>query len=191
MKNTVVKFDYTDVYDDYIVQDYTSRKLYDIYEMPELKLREYIDYYQLSDNETIEQVSYKLYTTAMYWDVLLYINEMDPLYSMVYDFDFSRDLAVKIINDMNKHYVGTIKWFYNPIRDEIYNPITNEVPPLENITAEQMNADERIPQTYLDELTDLKTDELERLKEARRVIKIIKPERMSDFMRIIRQRKII
>ncbi len=156
MKNTVAIFDTTDIYSDYTVTDYTSRQLYDIYKLKEIKDPKYVNYYQLSDNETLEQVSYKLYGDAKYWDVLLYINQADPLYDMVYDFDLTSSIATKFIQEYNTNiYIDTL------------------------------------PFDYIDTLVQNKIAELEDIKEMRRPLKIIRPNRLLDFMKLLRQSEII
>jgi len=48
-----------------------------------------------------------------------------------------------------------------------------------------------LPVSYVDELVIKKTDELETEKEQKRTIKVIKPGKILDFMKIIRQQEII
>jgi hypothetical protein len=66
--------------------------------MSELSDTNYISYIQLKDNETIELVSYNTYGTEDYWDLLLLINNRDPLFGMCYDYDMIYDRSVDYVN---------------------------------------------------------------------------------------------
>lgn len=156
MINSIVKYDDIET-DNYIVKDYTSKKPQDIYWLKEINDQDFIDYYRLSDNETIENVAYKLYGSTHYWDVLLMINIADPLFDMVYDFDNVNIQATKFVEDYNNN---------------IY-------------------LKHNLPLSYIDYLIDRKISELEALKEERRPLKIIRPSKLLDFMKLIRQQEII
>ena len=41
----------------------------------------------VSNNEPLEKISYDLYDSTEYWDVLLLLNERSPLFDMAYDYD--------------------------------------------------------------------------------------------------------
>lgn len=163
MKNSIIKYDRTDFYEGYSVTDYTSKKLSQILDFSILDDSDWIEYYILTDNETIEQVSYDVYGTTMYWDVILYINKIDPLFGMVYDFDFSRDTAESFVDNYNENVLIWGKY----------------VPP------------RSLPTAYMDMLKDIKTEELEALKELKRPIKIIRHNKILDFMKLLRQQEII
>lgn len=84
MKNTILKYTKTEV-DDVIVSDYFSKKI---------SIREFINLhpnlfysYNVMDDEKLENISYKLYGTSDYWDLLLMLNDMNPLIDMPYNSD--------------------------------------------------------------------------------------------------------
>ena len=85
----------------HILSDYGSKPWGKILNYPELDSMEFMDYYYLKENETIEQVSYKLYNDEKYWDLLLIINERDPLFGMVYTLDSLRDSVKEKIQAYN------------------------------------------------------------------------------------------
>lgn len=94
MKNTVLNYETETVFlkeadqIGYKIQNYFSKsvnisdlaKSYDDWE-------DYFDTYKMMDNDKLERVSYELYGTTDYWDILFLINERDPLYDMPYDYD--------------------------------------------------------------------------------------------------------
>lgn len=81
MKNTILKFEKEEV-EEFIVSDYFSKKVHiiDIYD----ELEKYVTTYQLVDNDKIERISYELYGSTDYWDILVLLNGADPLFHMAY-----------------------------------------------------------------------------------------------------------
>ena len=67
MKNTVLKFDYEEL-DEFIVSDYFSKKV-DVYSLID-QIKDYVSAYKISDNDKLERISYELYGTTDYWDIL-------------------------------------------------------------------------------------------------------------------------
>jgi len=143
MKNTLLNYDKFSSYK-YIANDYTS-----ILTLPELQDTTYIEYVQLDENQTIEQVSYALYGTPDYWDILVLINNRDPLFDMVYSFDIVDGIAGDKVLNYLSNYSGVYK-------ADTFNR-------LKTIT-----------------LADLETK-----NDNLRTLKIIKPVKMFDFIKII------
>lgn len=95
MKNTVLKNIYTES-DDYKYVDYFELKYNKIKDtIPD----KYLEYYTLVDNSKLEKVSFDLYGTTVYWDLISAINNMDPLFDMPYDFDVVSDLSQEIVDN--------------------------------------------------------------------------------------------
>jgi len=88
MKNTILNFDSKKVVLDGIefeVPDYFSK---DINIMEFIKTLNPLDFfvkYTVQNNITLEKISFDLYGTTDYWDILALINDIDPLVSTPYD----------------------------------------------------------------------------------------------------------
>jgi hypothetical protein len=105
MKNTIIKHDIREV-DEFKYSDYTSRNFRTILTMPELSDTTYFDYLISGVDQTVEQISYELYGTADYWDLLILINDRDPLFDIPYNFDVLSELARKKIEKYTAKYSG-------------------------------------------------------------------------------------
>lgn len=150
MTNTIFNHDLLES-SNYVYEDYTSSKYTDIHEMDELKSSGYISYIRLEDDAKIEYESFKLYGTEDYWDLLIAINHMDPLFDSPYNFDILIDEATKSISNYTSNvYIGTL------------------------------------PAAHVAYLTSLKQAEIETQNEAFRTIKVIRPEKLQDFLKILR-----
>jgi len=99
MKNKIINYDIIDNH-----MDYRSKDVSKILALKELSDTNYIDYYTLQDNEKIEGVSYYLYNSTVYWDLLLLINERDPLFGLTYDYDYIATKAEDNIERYNSSY---------------------------------------------------------------------------------------
>ena len=156
MQNTLIKFDTKEV-DDYIVSDYFSRKinLYSI--ITDDVKKEYFVTYQIQDNDKIERISYEIYKTTDYWDLLILINSLDTISDMPYDFDT---------------YTGSTDDFLNPY----YNSIYSNSP----LNAQRL-------QELKDEFYETKRISNEKF----RYINVIRPSKMQDFLKLIKQKGFI
>lgn len=155
MKNTVLTFDKLES-DNYSYSDYTTYKYKNLYEysIPD----EYITLLKLDNDAKIEYESFKLYGSPDYWDLLIVINKMDPLFSMPYNFDTIQNRVTDAID----LYLG-----------DDYN-----------------GKDIKILDQY-QYLKDYYSDKYERENEEFRTIKVIKPERLQDFLKLIRTEGLI
>lgn len=90
MKNTILKYENEEVEIDlgfgertYKVQDYFSKdiNIVDIID----KLEPFLALYQCHNGDKLERISYELYNTTDYWDILLLLNQRTPLFDMSYD----------------------------------------------------------------------------------------------------------
>lgn len=91
MQNTVYTYD-TLASKDYEVADFTSRYYGNISKF----LKQYSNYftiYKLDDDEKIENVSYKLFNTTNYADLILAINEDTFLWNVPYNQDINAEQA--------------------------------------------------------------------------------------------------
>ena len=115
--------------------------LYKITSVEKLKdfIREYpnqniFGYMTIPNSINIAKISYDLYKSPNYWDILLVINEMSPLFDMPYDFD---NVLADVETEMQEYkdlYRG------GKISDERYEALRQE---LENLRIEQ-NENKRV-----------------------------------------------
>lgn len=101
MKNTIVKYELEEL-DDFIVSDYFSKTI-DIFTLKE-QIGAMLDVYVIDDNDRLERISHELYGTPDYWDMLLMLNERDPLFDMPYDYDNLHE-STKLYTDKYKFFI--------------------------------------------------------------------------------------
>lgn len=111
MKNTVYTYDKFVRYD-YEVADYTSR----FYGSISKFFRQYSNYfevYKLEDDEKLENVSYKLFNTTDYADLILAINEDTFLWNVPYNQDINAEqtklLAKVLLNSADLVNMNTLE----------------------------------------------------------------------------------
>ena len=95
MKNTILKYDMEEL-DEYIVSDYFSKNIY--IEDIKSEMEGMLDVYKIEDNDKLERISYELYGTTDYWDILLMLNARDPLFDFPYDYDTVYDSARRYVD---------------------------------------------------------------------------------------------
>jgi hypothetical protein len=95
MKNKIINFDKEEV-DDYIVSDYFSKdiRISDVIE----ELSDLIVTYKVTNDDKIERISYELYGTPDYWDVLVLLNSDDPLYNIPTTYDYVYDATTSFVD---------------------------------------------------------------------------------------------
>jgi len=71
----------------YNVADYTSIDLNIVKKYIDSLDISFFDYYQVSNNDKWEHISNRIYGNLNYWDVLLVINNRNPLTGLPFDFD--------------------------------------------------------------------------------------------------------
>ena len=176
LKNTVSDFDYFENLDDskyedynspvyknykdikdYQVRDYTSLDLRFIIENKELSEflndRDNVFFVNIDNNSLLEEISYRYYNNENYWDIILLINNLDPLFSLPFDFDLIYNLAEFI----------TENYFSRDKYDPYSGKYTDETKlRLFNILKEKLNKENEI----------------------NRSIKLIRQERIQDFLKI-------
>lgn len=86
MKNSIINFEKIEV-DDFIVSDYFSKNIYLYSIITENIKKDFFITYRISDNDKIERISFELYGTTDYWDLLLLINDREALCGITYDFE--------------------------------------------------------------------------------------------------------
>jgi len=96
MKNALIKYEKEEL-QEFVVSDYFSKKI-DIFNIFYL-LKDYLMLYKMDNDDKLERVSYELYGTPDYWDILLMINDRIPLYEMPYDYDIIEQRSNSIVSD--------------------------------------------------------------------------------------------
>jgi len=86
LTNTILKFN-TITIGETVVNDYSSLDFVGIKRFVNSSPAIWFDWYKLENNDNLERVSLDIYSTADYWDILLVINGMNPLYDIPVDFD--------------------------------------------------------------------------------------------------------
>ena len=154
--NSPVYKNYKDI-KDYQVRDYTSLDLRFIIENKELSEflndRDNVFFVNIDNNSLLEEISYRYYNNENYWDIILLINHLDPLFSLPFDFDLIYNLAENI----TENYFSTDK----------YDPYSGK---------------------YTDEtklrLFNILKEKLNKQNEINRTIKLLRQERIQDFLKI-------
>ena len=123
MKNTVLDFDTeevdldTDTFGDVNICNYFSKdvKIYNILtdDLDDIDIDDYTLTYKMSDDDRLERISYDLYGTTDYWDVLARLNERDPLLHIPYNYD--------VISEDNTSFVDA---YFNSIYSQA--PLTDD-----------------------------------------------------------------
>lgn len=114
MKNTLLKFDTEQVEFDGLgdsnlkyVHDYFSRKItiFDIFG----DVEDMLTIYQMQNNDKLERISYELYGTTDYWDILLMLNDKNPLFETAFDEDLIQQATADTINYYRNYiYFGSL-----------------------------------------------------------------------------------
>lgn len=110
MKNTIVKYDKEEVFFDvneqtpFDVSDYFSKQIFITDMSSEVEnWNEYLDKYRMTDDDKLERISYELYGTTDYWDIIFLLNKRDPLFDMPYNFD--------TVSDDSTSFLDTYRFF--------------------------------------------------------------------------------
>ena len=148
LKNTLYNFNSIKI-GNYIIQDYSRNKINDIQYLPESSNPLFITHVSLEDNQTIEGISYTLYGSENYWDILLAINGIDPLFGMTYDFDTISDISQAKVDDFALKFGPTLL------------------------------------QSSKDRLLEQWSKEQDETNEGNRTFKVILPNRITDFIKIL------
>jgi len=103
MKNHFLKFENIKMSDGTIVKNITRFNL--LPEIPDkFKSIDFTEKVKIDDNELIEFISFKLYETTDYWDILLFINNIKNLDELPVDYDILIDRAQREIDIWKNKY---------------------------------------------------------------------------------------
>lgn len=124
MTNTIL--DYTlEELDEFIVPDYFSRKI-DLYNLIQEfseagTLEYYLATYKIADDDKLERISYDIYGTTNYWDLLLQLNDKNPLFEMPYSLDTVIDSSEEYWNNYSN-----LLYFQAPLNDSVLQTLIDE-----------------------------------------------------------------
>lgn len=157
MTNSILNY-INEELDEFIVPDYFSKKI-DVYtvlqEFSEAgTLGEYVVSYRMSDDDKLERISYDIYGTPIYWDLLLQINDKVPLFEMPYSLDTIIDSSEEYWNNYSN-----LLYFQAPLNSVV-----------------------------LQALIDEGIEKMKEINEIYRIIYIIKPTKLQEFLKILRDK---
>lgn len=90
--------------DGYSVPDYNTRNFTEIKNFINNLPSDVFDYYMVQNNDNIERIALELYNNPDLWDVLLLINNRDPLSFSPFDFD----TVVNLSEDKVQEYEANV-----------------------------------------------------------------------------------
>lgn len=167
LQNTIYNFP-KEIQGSYNVAQFSRNFIFKIKDLPEVQDPDYFYYYDLEENETLELLAYKLYNNENYWDIILAINGSDPLFDLYFSFEAVADFAKDKVAQFEA------------------NPYNRKLPLESDIQSNGQTVKENYPNFIQDYLKNLWNAEFLATNDSRRTIKVIKPYRMQDFMRVLR-----
>lgn len=124
MTNTLLNYELEEL-DEFIVPDYFSKKI-DLYNLIQEfseagTLGYYLATYKIADDDKLERISYDIYGTTNYWDLLLQLNDKNPLFELPYSLD-------TIIDSSEEHWnnYSNLLYFQAPLRDTVLKLLIDE-----------------------------------------------------------------
>ena len=78
---------------------YNRIKILKIKSLIDTLSNDWFGYQQISNNTTLEKVSYDLYGSSQYWDILLLVNNRMPIFDMPYDYDVISEVGETMTRD--------------------------------------------------------------------------------------------
>ena len=119
-KNSTIQFN-KEAVNGYIVSDYSSKDFKSIYDILSEFDNSFFGYYLCETNDKLERISLELYGSEKYWDLLLLINNRDPLFDMCYDYDFISSLHESNIFNLQISFKNGINTMSEELLEEISN----------------------------------------------------------------------
>lgn len=104
MKNSLLKYGYL-LKDNMLVSNYSEKSFEKVSALIKTLGDEYFETYTLQECDKLERLSLEIYNTEDYWDIILIINAMNPLFDMPYDLGTLMDMSmVKSTNYIQNTY---------------------------------------------------------------------------------------
>lgn len=160
MTNTILNYNLEEL-DEFIISDYFSKQI-DLYSILQEftdagTLSDYVQLYRIQDDDKIERISYDIYGTTDYWDMLVQLNDKQPLFEMPYNLDALINASSEFWKDYSE-----MLYFQAPLSDSV-----------------------------LQVLIDAEIEKMKELNEVYRFMYIIKPTKLQEFLKILRERDYI
>jgi hypothetical protein len=105
-ENTMSDIEKSGVTETYVYQDYTSKNWEEIKSWIDSLDSDFFDYYQLQNNPSIEAVAYDIYGIADFWDIIMIINDRNPLFDLPYDYDTLTEFVESKIEKFKEKIYG-------------------------------------------------------------------------------------
>lgn len=95
----------------------------------------YFGIIELANNIALEKISWQIYKSPDYWDILLLVNDIDPLFGMPYDYDivsdstneaierYARKIYKKRLSDKDKLRLSAAKSEEDSVKNEKHRMI--------------------------------------------------------------------
>lgn len=130
MKNTILNYELENVQidlgftDDVNVRDYFSKdiKIFNLFN----EHQDLFVTYQIENDDKIERISYELYGTTDYWDILLMLNDRSPLFEIPYGYDPIHDYA-KIQIDIYRNLIYSHSPLLLARTDNLFDDLSEEL----------------------------------------------------------------
>ena len=124
MTNTLLNYTLEEL-DEFIVPDYFSKKI-DLYNLIQEfseagTLGYYLATYKIADDDKLERISYDIYGTTNYWDLLLQLNDKNPLFELPYSLDTIIDSSEEYWNNYSN-----LLYFQAPLMDNVLKLLIDE-----------------------------------------------------------------
>lgn len=119
--DTGEKFEYNGV--QYDLEDYTSFDFNKMQEFVKTCTEDFFSWYQAADGDKIEKISHDVYGTTKYWDILILLNDRNPLFDMSYSFDARSEIVEEKLN----YYNDNVKSLNNTRYQELFDEFMHEL----------------------------------------------------------------
>jgi len=98
LSNTILKYNHRTI-DGYDIADYQSLNIQQIKTFLKNLPDSIFKYYTVQDNDKFERISQELYGNPDYWDIIMLINDRNPLTGLPFDTDTIMNLSDNKIKD--------------------------------------------------------------------------------------------
>ena len=124
MTNTLLNYNYEEL-EQFIVPDFFSKKI-DLYNILQEfidngTIADYMQIYRITDDDKLERISYDIYGTTSYWDILLQLNDKQPLFEMPYSLDTLIESAEEFW-----HNYSELVYFQAPLKSSVLEQLISD-----------------------------------------------------------------
>lgn len=96
------------------VSDYFSKKIdvYSLFYDTEINMNDFVSISTLADDDKLERITFELYGSTDYWDLILMLNDRNPLFDMPYNFDNVTQSVEEYVR-----YYSNIIYYSSPLNE--------------------------------------------------------------------------